>query len=385
VADVVIAGGGPAGRALARACARRGLATVLVDPAPTRRWKATYGLWADELPSIPAGAVACAPSTTLAFGTGPHILDRQYLVADNDGLRDWLSGGYAVVAGTIAGAGHGRFGTSVRLADGRVLAAGLVFDVSGARRVLSGGVPKGSRYEQTAFGAVLSADDAKRLVDSMDTAVFMDWRGTESGFLYVLPLGDGTVLVEETSLARRPGLPLELLATRLRARLAAAGIASRGREERVRIVLDLPLPRRGPVVPFGVAAGLVHPATGYSVATSVRLADPVAAAVANAWDDGPARAASAAHRAMWPAPARAVHRLRRHGLRALCRMPPELVPVFFDLFFSLPAAQQRAFTSGREDLSGTTEAMSALFRMAPWSVRKHLIGWRGPTGLLRSR
>ncbi len=382
---MVIAGGGPAGRALARACARRGLGAVLVDSEPGRHWQSTFGLWSDELPSLPESAVACAPSTTLAFGTGPHILERQYLVADNDGLRDWLTGGYDVIGGTVSEVANGRMGASVRLSDGRVLAAGLVFDVSGARRVLCGGTPKGSRCEQTAFGAILPADEALRLVDSPDTAVFMDWRGTETGFLYVLPLGDGTVLVEETSLARRPGLPLEQLAARLRARLAAAGLSSRGREERVRILLDVPLPRRGPAVPFGVAAGLVHPATGYSVATSILLADRVADAVANAWDDGPAAAASAARGALWTQKARTVHGLRRHGLRALCGMPPELVPVFFDLFFSMPVARQRAFTSGREDVSGTAEAMTTLFRNAPWSLKKHLIGWRRPTGLLRSR
>ncbi|MFC3449201.1 lycopene cyclase family protein [Amycolatopsis speibonae] len=375
MADVVIAGGGPAGRALARACARRGLATVLIDPAPGRRWRATYGLWADELPALPESAIACAPSTALAFGTRQHVLDRQYLVIDNAGLRAWLDGGYDVVAGTVAGVDHGRRGSSVRLEDGRVLAAGLYVDASGAR-------PRGNRYEQTAFGAVLPAEDALRLVDSPDTAVFMDWRGSEQGFLYVLPLGDGTVLVEETSLARKPGLPLELLAARLRARLTAAGLTAHGREERVRIVLDLPVPRRGRTVPFGAAAGLVHPATGYSVATSVRLADPVADAVAQAWDRGPAEAASAAHRALWPASARTVHELRRHGLRALCGMPSEAVPVFFDLFFTLPTGLQRAFTTGREDVPGTAEAMSALFRMAPWQVRKHLIGWRA---LRRSR
>ncbi|ANN16863.1 lycopene cyclase [Amycolatopsis orientalis] len=377
MADVVIAGGGPAGRALARACARRGLATTLIDPAPEKRWRATYGLWADELPSLPESAVACTPSTTLAFGTGPHVLERQYLVLDNAGLREWLTGGYDVVPGTVSGVDHGRQGSSVRLEDGRVLATGLYFDATGAR-------PRGDRYEQTAFGAVLPAEDALRLVDSPDTAVFMDWRAAESGFLYVLPLGDGTVLVEETSLARKPGLPLGLLAARLRARLAAAGLAPRGREERVRIVLDAPVPRRGRTVPFGAAGGLVHPATGYSVATSMRLAEPVADAVARTWERGPAEAAAAAHRALWPSSARAVHGLRRHGLRALCGMPPELVPAFFELFFSLPAGLQRAFTSGREDLPGTAEAMTVLFRMAPWSVRKHLIGWHGPHGLLRS-
>ncbi|MFI6306382.1 lycopene cyclase family protein [Amycolatopsis thailandensis] len=375
MADVVIAGGGPAGRALARACARRGLETVLIDPAPGRRWRATYGLWADELPSLPESAVACAPSSTVAFGTAPHVLDRQYLVVDNAGLREWLDGGYDVVAGTVSGVDHGARGSSVRLEDGRILAAGLYFDASGTRR-------RGNRYEQTAFGAVLPAEDALRLVDDPDTAVFMDWRETESGFLYVLPLGDGTVLVEETSLARKPGLPLELLAARLRARLKAAGLTSRGREERVRIVLDVPVPRRGRTVPFGAAGGLVHPATGYSVATSVRLAEPVADAVVRAWDRGPAAAASAAHGALWPSSARTVHGLRRHGLRALCGMPPELVPVFFDLFFTLPTPLQRAFTTGREDLLGTVEAMSALFRLAPWKVRKHLIGWRA---LRRSR
>jgi lycopene beta-cyclase len=377
VADVVIAGGGPAGRALARACARRGLATVLIDPAPERRWRATYGLWADELPSLPEIAVACTPSTTLAFGTGPHILERQYLVLHNAGLRTWLTGGYDVVRGSVSGVDHSKQGSSVRLEDGRVLAAGLYFDASGARL-------RGDRYEQTAFGVVLSAEEALRLVDSPGAAVFMDWRETESGFLYVLPLGDGTVLVEETSLARKPGLPLELLAARLRARLAAVGLTSYGREERVRIVLDVPSPRRGRTVPFGAAGGLVHPATGYSVATSVRLAEPVADAVARAWERGPAEAAAAAHRVLWPSSARTVHRLRQHGLRSLCGMPSELLPVFFELFFSLPVELQRAFTSGREDLPGTTEAMTALFRMAPWSVRKHLIGWHGLRGLLRS-
>lgn len=348
---MVIAGGGPAGRALARACARRGLETVLVDPAPGRRWRATYGLFADELPALPGSAVAYAPSTTLAFGTRPHVLDRRYLVLDNAGLRRWLDGAYDVVEGTVSGVDHGGQDSSVRLDDGRTLGTGLYVDASGVR-------PRGDRYEQTAFGAVLPAEDALRLVDDPGTAVFMDWRETKSGFLYVLPLGDGTVLVEETSLARRPGLPLDVLAARLRARLRAVGLTSRGREERVRIVLDVPVPRRGRTVPFGTAAALVHPATGYSVATSIRLAEPVADAVVRAWDRGPAAAASAAHRALWPSSARAVHGLRRHGLRALCGMPPELVPVFFDQFFTLPIPLQRH-----------SPAVAKMFRIPPKRCR----------------
>ena len=53
--DVLVVGAGPAGMALAAQCARRGLRTGLVDPAPQRPWTATYGMWADELPAgLPA-------------------------------------------------------------------------------------------------------------------------------------------------------------------------------------------------------------------------------------------------------------------------------------------------------------------------------------------
>ncbi len=47
--DVVVVGAGPAGRALAGACASRGLHTALVDPAPARAWRITYGAFTAEL------------------------------------------------------------------------------------------------------------------------------------------------------------------------------------------------------------------------------------------------------------------------------------------------------------------------------------------------
>jgi lycopene beta-cyclase len=57
--DVLVVGGGPAGSALAGACARRGLATGLLAPAPERPWTATYGMWAAELPvDLPESVVA---------------------------------------------------------------------------------------------------------------------------------------------------------------------------------------------------------------------------------------------------------------------------------------------------------------------------------------
>ncbi|MFD9896144.1 lycopene cyclase family protein [Amycolatopsis sp. NPDC059027] len=375
--DVLIAGAGPAGWALAAACVRRGLRTALAAPDPFRRWPATYGLWADEVPEFPESAVASAPRTVLASGTREHRLDRRYLVVDNDRLAEHLTvPGIEVITGTAVTAEHDRHGSTVRFADGLERRAGVVVDASGVRRVLTGGPSPGVHTEQTAYGLVLPADAARRLVPG-DTAVFMDWRGTTGAdptFLYALPLGDGTVLLEETSLARRPGLGIDVLAARLRARLAHAGVPADGREERVRIVLDPPFPRPRRVIPFGVAAGFVHPATGYSVATTLRLAPKLAATLAETLPRGPLAASTAAYADLWPPAALAVHRLRGHALRALRGLAPAQVPEFFDLFFALPIEAQRAFTSGRENLAGTSAAMLRIFGAAPWRIKRHLIG-----------
>lgn len=373
--DVLIAGAGPAGWALASACARLGLATALADPAPLAPWHATYGLWADEL-SLPESAVAAAPARTLAIGASEHYLRRRYLVARNEGLREWLTDERVqLLTGRVLHAAHGPRGSTVVFDQDHRVAAGIVVDATGARRVLSGGPPR-QAAEQTAFGLVLDAAEAERLVPG-DTALFMDWRQAapvaDPSFLYALPLGDGRVLVEETSLARRPGLDQELLAARLRARLAAVGIAPSGRQERVRIPLDLTPGKIGRVVRFGVAAGLVHPATGYSLATSLRLAPLVAETLANSIEHGPEAAAKAAYRRIWPRQAKAVNSLRRHGLRALRALPPAELPHFFELFFSLPEERQRAFLSDREDLPGNAAMMTEIFRLAPWTLRRRLI------------
>jgi lycopene beta-cyclase len=53
VADVLVAGAGPAGRALAAELAVRGLSILLVDPHPDRPWQATHTGWLDELVTAP--------------------------------------------------------------------------------------------------------------------------------------------------------------------------------------------------------------------------------------------------------------------------------------------------------------------------------------------
>ncbi|MGH3824187.1 MAG: lycopene cyclase family protein [Pseudonocardiaceae bacterium] len=382
--DVMVAGGGPAGWAVAAACAQLGLATELVDPAPDRPWRATYGSWRAELPAEVDSAVS-ATGRGAAIGTTEHCLGWEYVVLDNAALR----GGFAtapvtVVKGRVRDARADTGGVTVDVSGGGRRTA-VLFDATGAARSVLGAAPRrlALAAEQTAVGVVVDTDAARNLV-TPGSALFMDWRPHhgETGwptFLYGIPVTQNQVLLEETSLARRPGLGLGVLRRRLHARLAYHGIAVPPEgEERVRIPVDRPLPARGDwrglVVPFGASSPLVHPATGYSVATSLQLAPRVAAAVRDALQGGGSAAAGvAAWRAVWSPAALAVHALRRRSLESLLRLPPRLVPNFFDVFFALPQQHRWSYLTGREDVPGSAAAMGALFAAAPWWLRRRLV------------
>jgi lycopene beta-cyclase len=315
VLDVLVIGGGPAGRALARACAHEGLHTAIVDRHPYRTYTATYGAWEDELPP---GTPTKAESTTVrAYAREEHLIPRTYVVLDNARLHDLPP-------------------------DVQVLneptEARYTFNATGARK---------GRAEQTAVGTVIESDNTE--------TTLMDWRNGDT-FLYTVPLGDNRTLVEETCLARRPGMPLSELRRRLHTRLEPGP-----QEERVRFPLDAP---RAEGLAFGASAGFTHPATGYSVATSLTLAPKVAQAI---------NAGEPPEHVIWSRKARLVHALRRQGLEVLLRLDAEQTRDFFELFFQLPVDLQRAYLSGREDVRGTSAAMATLFRAAPWRLRAKMM------------
>ncbi|MBA8823640.1 lycopene beta-cyclase [Saccharopolyspora lacisalsi] len=380
--DVLVVGAGPAGRAVAAACSDAGMRVSLLDPAPRRGWANTYATWYDELPTTAAReATATVSSRMSAVAVSHHEWARPYAVLDNTALwRQLWRPGITEVTGKAVAVEHGPAGSTVHLKTGHRIATAVVIDASGAARALCGGRPARRSAEQTAVGAILPSTDAEALVTT-DTGVFMDWRqvpatsSTWPTFLYSVPLAAGRTLVEETSLARRPGLSLSLLRDRLEHRLGTAGITTTPRTpwERVRFPVDDPIPRRGRVVPFGACAGFVHPASGFSVSASLRLAPSVAGAISAGLSTRPATAARAAWSVLWSPSGLAVHGLRRRTLEALLAMPPERVPEFFELFFSLPPHHQRAFLSSEPDPATTSAAMGALFRAAPPALRRHLV------------
>lgn len=346
--DMAIVGAGPAGRSLAHRATAAGLRVTLIDPAPQRLWRATYGAWADELPEwLDPTAIAAQSDSVVVYTPRRRVIERTYVTLDTAALQASLQIGDVT---TIAQKATRVLAGSVRLADGTTLSARTVVDASG--------LIAPSSPAQSAYGVVVdSTIAASYLVD--DAAVLMDWRGSRPSetpsFLYAIPVGGGRTLLEETCLAGSPPIAFAELRVRLLRRLSEAGISPVD-------VADVPVERvwfalrsrtdkpwADTTLRYGAAGGLMHPATGYSVASSMREADVVVNAVLQQRDP---------RKALWPTPARVVHRLRSRGLSSLLGLEPTEVVEFFDRFFDMPIDNQRTYLSSRADPAGMASAMT---------------------------
>lgn len=161
---------------------------------------------------------------------------------------------------------------SVTLDTGERLRASVTIDARGDRPV---GVPLGW---QTFLGQELECERAHGLT----TPTIMDARVTQTNgyrFVYVLPLTQGRLLVEDTCYADHPlvDVPAARAALARYADLQHWGPSTVVREE----IGSLPLPLGGRIESFwpdaqpriGMRAGLFHPTTGYSLPDAVATAD----------------------------------------------------------------------------------------------------------------
>lgn len=369
--DVAVVGLGPAGRALASRLSARGASVLAVDPRPDAVWSPTYGVWTEDLGSPPAGVIRAVVRRPQIRAHGRHVLPREYAVLDNAALQRALPlDGVQVRA--------------ARLSDEEVMAlrreAAVVVDARGARPAGQGAdrTPRDQdpAPAQTAFGIVVSAADAAPALDRAE-GLIMDWRtdwappgtGSPPGpatFLYAIPLGDGTVLLEETCLAAAPGLPIEELKARLRRRLLARGVPASAVDHPLdREVVWIPMRGRGRKPPGGVlAVGTAgrggNIVTGYSVTHSLLSADALAARIVQ--KQAPRQAD----------PLEPGDALREAGLRALLRLDVEGTLDLFDAFGRLPGARQRAFWSRETGAGGMAASMWGMFSRMPTRSRLEL-------------
>lgn len=360
-------GGGPAAALLAAACGAKGLDVVVVAPQGLMPSPHTLCSFADDLP---ASLIAERFERCVLVDDDGSVALPAYARVDNAALIA-AAAGVRVIKDTVIAIDGG----AALCGSGARVVGRVVVDCTGNGAFVSARQQPAQAVAQTAVGLRVRGP-------RVDAASFMDWSTRAWGivdesppsFLYVLPFADGTVLFEETALAARPAVSLGVLRRRLEARLASRGLLRDiVATELVNIPMNVPLPAVGDVCAFGAAAGLVHPTTGFQVATAWRLAPAVASAIAAARDGSPKEIAQAAWSTLWTPERRATRELLLFALEgALSLQTNREAAAFFRAFFVDDAAAQR-WLAGTASPAELRRQMLAMFGAAPWGVRARLL------------
>ncbi len=387
--DVAVLGSGPAAWAAASAFATTGLRVTLIAPNPDQPWTNTYGSWVDQIDASVQPLVSDHNVWAQVFETVQVIGDRHqragraYGRFDNTALASALRstaerGALNVRRATATGVTHDLTGSTIELSKGGSVRATLVLDATGAASPF---ITREERTEPAAFQVAygIIADFARPPL-AENTCTLMDWRGparSVPSFAYTLPI-DGSWLVEETVLASRPAVSFDELERRLHDRLRADGLAPTTIHavERVAFPMDVPLPHRTQrTVGLGAAASLVHPATGYSVAASLRSAPRIASVVASRLGSPNVDLDTLAHAAWkshWSEDRVKARRLEAYGLERVITMNQQELRSFFDSFFRLTTDVAATYLSGEAGSAEMASVMWKVFRNAGPRMQRRL-------------
>ena len=395
---MLVLGGGPAALCIASELHQRGVVVEGIAPEPVDApWPNTYGIWADELKALDLEhLIEHRWSDTVSyFGAGgseaadqPLVHGIDYGLFDRAALQNhWLQRATGVIwhqdsaERVEAGAEH----TLVTCSSGEVRKARLVIDASGASSPHIRRPDQGPVAGQAAYGLV--ARFSSHPINS-GRFVLMDYRCDHLSeqqrldpptFLYAMDLGDGVFFVEETSLAHAPGISYDVLKQRLQQRLQQHGVEVTEvlHEEFCLFPMNLPLPdRTQPVLAFGGAASMVHPASGYMVGALLRrgpgLAEALAAALADP-SHGSVDLARRGWQALWPMELVLRHQLYQFGLGRLMGFNQELLRRHFSTFFSLTKEDWFGFLTNTLPLPRLMGVMLRLFARSSWELRIGLV------------
>ena len=397
--DVLVIGGGPAALCIASELHQRGVWVEGIAPNPVNApWPNTYGIWAKELELLGLeDLLEHRWSNTVSFyGAGgsdledqptPHGLD--YGLFDRQKLQDyWLGHGQGMTwhQDSVERIELQGDRTSVHCASGEQRLARVVIDASGHRSPHILRPDQGPVAGQAAYGVVGRfskppvAPGRFVLMDFRCDHLTADQRNEPPTFLYAMDLGEGVFFVEETSLALAPAVPEAVLKQRLEQRLANADVAITEvmEEEHCLFPMNLPLPDfNQPLLAFGGAASMVHPASGYMLGALLRrgpgLADALAAALKQQPSLGSVALARLGWQALWPWELVLRHRLFQFGLGRLMGFDEQLLRRHFTSFFQLPQEEWSGFLTNTLPLPRLMGVMLRLFAISPWDVRRGLV------------
>ena len=283
-ADLILVGGGLANGLIAWRLrqVRPSLRVLLLESGKTLGGNHTWSFHdADLMPSEQAWLAPLVAHRWDGYSVSFPALDRE------------LAGGYASVTSShfdavlqAALAGQVRVSTlvaavserTVTLTDGRVLRASAVIDGRGLRP---------SSHLRLGCQKFLGQELRLTQPHGLTQPVLMDATVRQQDgyrFIYLLPFSADTLLVEDTCYADGDQVDADRLRTNIASYVQSRGwtVAEVLREERG----ALPITLSGDVLGFwqsaggipcsGLAAGLFHATTGYSLPSAVRLADLIA-------------------------------------------------------------------------------------------------------------
>ena len=299
--------------------------------------------------------------------------------------------------------------TRIRLSDGTEVRGRMITLASGAAagRFLMYEQNAPSVAAQTAYGIEAEVEGYEKAYDS-SVMLFMDYRRHHTGlwngtairiaqgrhpnggdglwgaeneipsFLYAMPLENGRVFLEETCLVSKPALPFAVLKRRLERRCQALGLNIKHvvEEEWSYIPTGGPLPLQNQAITaFGAAANLVHPATGYSIARSLREAPAMADAMTLALqqDKSLMEATERVWGTLWSDEKRRQASFHVFGMELLCRLNLALTSDFFNTFFSLPKSYWQGFLASKLSSVELLGFAMFTFLLAPPSIKAKLL------------
>jgi lycopene beta-cyclase len=402
--EILVVGGGPAGLSLATEFARLGRSTTLVDAHLGKPWGRSYGSFLSDLRGCGVDStfvriyerpeVRVEEDSRLVVGESYARLDTSLLQSLL--LKNAERAGVALISGDVrsveleattgaglceilADPGPGHHGSEPTLLTKKVQ---LVVNAGGGRELLRADRGRPPSLFQTALGYWVNASSHPFEPGEMS---LMDFRPVDDGdpptFLYAMPetgdpRGPGCVFVQETNLVSEEPVSMHLLRERLHKRLELMGLTECPiiGTERCLIPMGGSLPHEdSPLLPFGAAAGLVHPATGYQLARALRLAPQVAEAAALELNESPRKAIRAGVHVMWPRHTRRAFQLYEAGARAISGLSAAQTRTFVHEFFSLPNKRAIRFMTGDMQPEEIIETMWRVFTAASGAVRAGLL------------
>ena len=394
ILDIIILGSGPAALCLAAELANQDLNIKCISTkSPYDKWSNTYGIWASELEELGLESLLSHrwSATVSFFGNGldkngnlPTDHKYDYGLIDREAFQEallkkckdisWVND-KAIEIYTINKI------SQVVCESGLKLKSRLVIDASGhkskfIKRPLSKRVA-----QQAAYGVVgkFSSPPVHK-----NQFVLMDYRSdhlsknelSESpSFLYAMDLGNDVFFVEETSLASYPALSFDYLKNRLVNRLKNRGIAIETiiHEENCLFPMNLPLPLRNqPILAFGGAASMVHPASGYMVGSLLRRAPMLAKQLKIYLQDPSLTSVQLAQKGwkiLWPNELIQRHKLYQYGLKRLMSFDEKMLRSFFLNFFQLSTNEWAGFLTNTLPLPKLIYVMSKMFIKSPLNIK----------------